>query len=152
MGFPEKSQGPINVIFPRGEHSFLGFHTFNVIGSGILANRTTPPTGQPTGVGSGGVPEVSATYSATGIYRIRFPVAKGGTISASVTSSSGYQFDPYLVDVSYPSGSAELHIKRNGGTGVITPQASGSLGFMPTGTRVDLQFFVAPASDGITAF
>lgn len=153
MSFGQKPQGPANFFFPKGENGVFGVHKFNVIGSGIFGNRFVPPTGMPTGVGSGGVPEVTATYVATGVYDIRFPPTKEVDVSASVSSSSGYWFDAYVNNLSPISGSAQLEITRNSGpSGISVLQASGFRGFMPTGSAVRLSFFAAPCADGITAF
>jgi hypothetical protein len=153
MSFGQKPQGPANFFFPKGENAVAGVQVFNVVGSGLFGNRFVPPTGMPTGVGSGGVPEVSATYVATGIYDIRFPATNHVDIKASVSSSSGYWFDAYVNNQSGPSGSAQLEIVRNAGpSGISVLQASGFRGFLPTGTKVMLDFFAAPYRDGITQF
>ena len=157
MSFGHKPQGTLNAFFPKGEMAALGVHTLNVIGSGIFANKTVPPTGVPTGVGSGGVPEVSATYVATGIYSIKFPSTKSVDVDAWVSSTSGYNFDAYVNNVNGVSGTAQLEIVRSSSGGTIATgapviQASGFLGFLPTGTKVNLQFFAAPVADGITVY
>ncbi len=150
MSFGQKPQGPLNTFLPKGQGGAFGVHSFNVVGSGIFGNRNVPPTGMPTGVGSGGVPEVTATYIATGIYDIRFPPTFDGNISAAVSSSSGYNFSAYVNNQSFPSGSAQLEIVRDAGPSGINPlQASGFRGFLPTGTKVALSFFAAPTADGI---
>ena len=153
----EFQQGPVRSWFPKGENALIGVHTLNVIGSGIFGEKTVPPTGTPTGVHSAGVPDVSATYLATGLYDIRFPTCKSVDILAKVSSASGYNFNAYVNSQSGPSGSALLEITRDsaagGGTGVQNPiQASGFRGFLPTGTKVMLQFFAAPTSDGLTSY
>ena len=155
MSFGHKPQGPLKTFFPKGEDGAMGVQVFNVIGSGIFGIKTVPPNGVPTGVGSGGVPEVSATYVATGIYSIKFPSTKSVDIDAWVSSSSGFNYDAYVNGVNGVSGTAQLEIVRAApggtiGTGVSPIMASGFLGFLPTGTKVMLQFVAAPIADGIT--
>ncbi len=150
MSFGQKPQAPLNTFAPKGQQGIFGVHSFNVGGSGIFANRNVPPTGLPTGVGSGGVPEVTATYIATGIYSLTFPKTFDGNISASVSSTSGINFDAYVNNQSFVSGIAQLEIVRNSGPSGVNPiQASGFTGFLPTGTKVSLSFFAAPVADGI---
>lgn len=153
MSLGQKPQGPLNTFLPKGGQGAFGVHSFNVIGSGIFGDRNVPPTGMPTGVGSGGVPEVTATLTGTGLYSLTFPKTFDGNISAAVSSSSGYQFDAYVNNQSFPSGTAQLEIVRNSGPSGINPiQASGFRGFMPTGTKVSLSFFAAPVANGITSY
>lgn len=155
-----KPQGPLKTWFPKGENGLYGVHTLNVIGSGIMANRTVPPTGLPTGANSAGVPEVSVTYLATGVYSIRFPPIRSVDIDVSVSSSSGYLFHGQVNNQAGPSGSGQLEITRLGAPGVVSSglasanliQASGFLGFLPTGTKVMLQFYGAPTTDGLTSY
>lgn len=148
-----KTQGPLKTWFPKGENAILGVHTFNVIGSGIFGEKTVPPTGTPTGVSSAGVPGVTATYVATGVYSIRFPSVRSVDIKASVSSSSGYAFDGYVNNQNGVSGSAQLEIVRNSGPSGVNPiQASGFLGFLPTGSKVMLTFYAAPTTDGLTSY
>lgn len=150
MSLGQKPQGALNTFLPKGQGGAFGVHSFNVVGSGIFGNRNVPPTGMPTGVGSGGVPEVTATYVATGVYSIRFPPTFDGNISAAVSSSSGYHFSAHVNNQSFPSGSAQLEIVRVGSaSGINLIQASGFRGFLPTGTKVSLSFFAAPVADGI---
>lgn len=152
-----KPQGPLKTWLPKGQNAILGVQTFNVIGSGIFANRTVPPTGLPTGANSGGIPEVSATYLATGLFDIRFPPIRSVDISAQVSSSSGLNFDAYVNNQSGPSGSAQLEIVRapaaaGGASGLNPIQASGFRGFIPTGSKVMLTFYGAPTTDGLTSY
>ncbi len=139
----QKPQGPLNTFLPKGQGGAFGVHSFNVVGSGIFGNRNVPPTGMPTGVGSGGVPEVSATYVGTGVYSLRFPKSFDGNISASVSSSSGYNFTAHVNELSFPSGSAQLEIVRHapaagGASGANLIQASGFHGFLPCSISVRL--------------
>jgi len=163
--FGESPQGPFNAFFPKGENSAFGVHNLNVIGSGIFGNRSPANLGTlsgsstglvpATGVGSGGVPGVTATYVATGIYSIRFPPTKSVNISPYVSSSSGYNFQGVVNNLSPVSGSAQLEITRIGApgtTGFNPIQASGFTGYLPTGTVVQLSFFASPASDGISTY
>jgi hypothetical protein len=153
MSLGQKPQGPLNTFLPKGQGAAFGVHSFNVVGSGLFSNRNVPPTGMPTGVGSGGVPEVTATYIATGIYSITFPKTFDGNISAAVSSSSGFNYDAYVNNQSFPSGTAQLEIVRNSGPSGVNPiQASGFLGFLPTGSKVSLSFFAAPTANGITSY
>jgi hypothetical protein len=152
-----KPQGPLKTWFPKGENAILGVHTFNVIGSGIFARRTVPSTGLPTGANSAGIPEVSATYLATGIYDIRFPPIRSVDISVEVSSSSGYLYKGQANNQSGPSGSAQLELVRlpaaaGGSSGYHLIQASGFLGFLPTGSKVMLTFYGAPTTDGLTSY
>jgi hypothetical protein len=158
--FGETPQGPFNTFFPKGQNASFGVHQLRAIGSGIFGNRTPAfmafqsgaSTGLvvATGVGSGGVPGVSATLLATGIYDIRFPPTKSVDINAQVYSSSGYRFSASINNLSGPSGSAQLELVRQQPTGG-TAQPSGQ-GFLPTGSVVALSFFAAPVTDGITTF
>ena len=157
MSFGQSNQGPANFFFPKGENGVFGVHVLQVVGSGIFGNRNVPPTGLPTGFGSGGVPDVSATYLGTGIFDLRFPVTNHVDISPTVSSQSGYLFHAQANDVSGPSGSAQLQITRLGTpggapSGYSPLQASGFGGFLPTGTRVMLSFFAAPNRNGLTEF
>lgn len=162
--FGEKSQGPLNAFFPKGENAAFGVHRLNAIGSGIFGTRSPAfmslqsgvSTGfvQATGIASGGVPDVSATYLATGVYDIRFPPTKSVDINAQVYSSSGMRFAASIQNINGVSGSCQLEITRllpsPSGVGAITT-ASG-LGYLPTGSTVALSFFAAPNSDGLTGF
>jgi len=163
--FGESPQGPANFFFPKGENGVFGVHNLNVIGSGIFGNRTPgfmafqsgASTGfvPATGVGSGGVPGVTATYVSTGIYAIRFPPTKSVNIAPVVNSSSGYNFQAVVNNLSGASGSAQLEITRigaPGATGFNPIQASGFTGYLPTGTVVALSFFASPATDGIGGY
>lgn len=163
--FGESPQGPFNAFFPKGENAVFGVHNLNVIGSGIFGNRTPAAmafqsgasTGlvPATGVGSGGVPGVTATYVSTGIYSIRFPPTKSVNIAPFVSSSSGYNFQAVINNISPVSGSAQLEISRfnaPGQTGFNPIQASGFTGYLPTGSVVQLSFFASPASDGIATY
>jgi hypothetical protein len=152
MSLGQKPQGPLRTWEPKGVNGIVGVHTLNVIGSGIFGNRTVPPTGLPTGVGSFGVPGVSATFSATGVFQIRFPPVQAVDIRADVSSISGYMYNAQVQNQSGPSGSAELHIQRLGPPGTVSTglpdsrliQASGFLGFIPTGSKVMLTFTASP--------
>lgn len=154
----EFQQGPVRSWFPKGENALVGAHTFNVIGSGLFGQKTVPPTGTPTGVHSAGVPDVSATYVATGQYEIRFPPCKSVDIDVAVSAGSGYMFHGQMQNQSGPSGSALLQITRLSsagnfaGSGFDPLQASGFRGFIPTGAKVMLQFYAAPTSDGLTSY
>lgn len=158
--FNEFQQGPVRSWFPKGQNAIAGVHVFNVIGSGIFGNRTVPPTGVPTGVASGGVPEVSATFLSTGIFDVRFPPNRYVDIRADVSSLSGYMYNAQVQNQSGPSGSAQLHIQRLGPPGTVSTglpdnrliQASGFLGFIPTGSKVMLTFLASPTSDGLTSY
>lgn len=160
----ESPQGPFNSFFPKGQNAVFGVHNLNVIGSGIFGNRTPAAmafqsgasTGlvPATGVGSGGVPGVTATYVSTGIYSIRFPPTKSVNIVPVVNSQSGYNFQAAMNNLSPASGSAQLEITRVGAagqTGFNPIQASGFGGYLPTGTTVALSFYAAP-QDGIVTY
>jgi len=160
--FGEKYQGPFNAFFPKGQNAAFGVHSLRAIGSGVIGTRTPAfmafqsgaSTGlvPATGIASGGVPDVSATLLATGVYDIRFPPTRSVDINAQVYSSSGFAFHAAVNNISGPSGSAQLELRRvfNNGTGVITT-ASGQ-GFLPTGSTIALSFFAAPNSDGLVNF
>jgi hypothetical protein len=160
--FGENQQGPGNFYFPKGENAAWGVHQIRIIGSGIpglrspafMAFQSGASTGlvQPTGVGSGGVPGVTATLTGTGVYSLRFPPTKSVDINARVYSSSGYAFQAQVNNLSGPSGSAQLEINRvfNQGTGVLT--APSGQGFLPTGSVIALDIFGAPANDGVILF
>lgn len=158
MSLAQKPQGPVRTWEPKGADSVIGVHTFNVVGSGIFGNRIVPPTGLATGVASFGVPEVSATYVATGIYEVRFPPCQHVDIRANVSSSSGYMYNAQVQNQNGPSGSAQLHIQRLGPPGTVSTglpsanliQASGFLGFIPTGSKVMLDFLAAPNVNSTT--
>lgn len=163
--FGESPQGEFNAFFPKGQNSVYGVHNLNVIGSGIfgirsparMAFQSGASTGlvPATGVGSGGVPDVSATYVATGIYSIRFPPTKSVNIQPFISSSSGYNFQGVVNNLAPASGSAQLEITRvgaPGATGFNPIQASGFTGYLPTGTVVQLSFFASPNSDGIATY
>lgn len=162
MSLGQKPQGQLNSFLPKGNGAIVGVHNLRAIGSGIFGNQTPAiqtATGllNPTGVGSGGIPEVSATYVSTGLFALRFPPTKSVDINAAVSSSSGYNFQAQVNSQSGPSGSAQLEIVRlgsaGGGASGLNPiQASGFTGFLPTGTQVKLTFFAAPVTDGITSF
>ena len=158
--FGESPQGDLNAFFPKGENSCFGVQKFNIIGSGVpgqrspafMALQSGASTGlvQAPGVGSVGIPGVSAPLTGTGVYSIRFPPTKSVDISAQVYSSSGFQFTAAVNNLSGPSGSAQVEITRQVGSGSITT-ASG-LGFLPTGSAIALSFFAAPNNDGIVLF
>jgi len=163
--FGETPQGPANFFFPKGENAAFGVHNLNVIGSGIFGNRSPAfmafqsgaSTGQvqPTGIGSGGVPGISATYVGTGIYSLKFPPTKSVNFIPAVSSSSGYNFQAVVNNIASSSGSAQLEVTRvsaPGQTGFNPIQASGFTGYLPTGTVVQLAVFAAPNNDGIILF
>jgi hypothetical protein len=158
--FGESPQGPLNALFPKGQRAAFGVHQLRAIGSGLFG--ITSPARQAfqsgastglvvaTGPGSGGVPEVTATLTSTGIYRIAFPPTRSVDISAQVYSSSGSRFAAAINNLGSTSGTAQLEITRLSPTGG-TAQPSGQ-GFLPTGSTVALSFFAAPASDGIVTY
>ena len=160
--FAEKPQGPLNAFFPKGENAAFGVHRFNAIGSGVFGQRTPAfmafqsgaSTGlvPATGIASGGVPDVSATLLATGIYDVRFPPTKSVDINAQVYSSSGYRFAAAIQNLNGVSGSCQVEVSRilSSPTQVIT-SASG-LGFIPTGSTLALSFFACPNSDGLVGY
>lgn len=158
--FGENPQGQLNAFFPKGENSVFGVHQLRMMGSGLVSFRVPPAmafqsgasTGlvQATGVGSGGIPGVTATLTGTGVYSLRFPPTKSVDISAQVYSSSGYQFNAAINNLSGPSGSAQLEITRQIGSGAITTPSG--QGFIPTGSVVALSFFAAPNNDGVILF
>lgn len=153
----KSSTSQFNTFLPKGQNSVYGVHVLQCIGSGIFAVRTVPPTGLPTGASSGGVPEVTATLVSTGLYDIRFPATKSVDIIPAVSSSSGFNFSAYVNNQSGPSGSAQLEITRDssaagGASGVNLIQASGYRGYIPTGSKVMLQFFAAPTNDGLQGY
>lgn len=163
--FGESPQGPFNAFFPKGEDGVFGVHNFNVIGSGIFGNRTPAfmafqsgaSTGQvlATGIGSGGVPGLTATYVGTGVYSLRFPPTKSVNMIPAVSSSSGYNFQAVVNNLAPASGSAQLEITRigsPGSTGFNPIQASGFGGYIPTGSVVQVAVFAAPHNDGVLLF
>jgi hypothetical protein len=163
--FGESPQGPFSAFFPKGENSVFGIHNLNVIGSGIFGNRSPAAmafqsgasTGlvPATGVGSGGVPGLTATLISTGIYSLRFPPTKSVNMIPAVSSSSGYNFQAVINNMSPASGSAQLEITRvgaPGATGFNPIQASGFTGYVPTGSVVQIAVFASPANDGIILF
>jgi hypothetical protein len=164
-GFGESPQGPLNTFFPKGENAAFGVQSFNVIGSGIFGVRTPAfmafqsgaSTGQvqATGIGSGGVPGITATLIGTGVYSLRFPSTKSVGFIPAVSSSSGYNFQAVVNNVNGVSGSAQLEITRVGApgqTGFNPIQASGFTGYLPTGTVVNLGVYAAPNNDGVILF
>lgn len=163
--FGESPQGPFNAFFPKGQNSVFGVHNLNVIGSGLFGNRSPANLGTlsgsstglvpATGVGSGGVPGVTATLVSTGIYSIRFPPTKAVNMIPAVSSSSGYNFQAVINNLAPGSGSAQLEITRIGApgtTGFNPIQASGFTGYLPTGSVVQLAVFAAPSVDGIVPY
>jgi hypothetical protein len=156
--FGEKPQGPFNAFFPKGQNAVFGVHQLRAIGSGVFGNRTPAfmafqsgaSTGlvPATGISSGGVPDVSATYISTGMYAISFPPTKSVDINVQVYGSSGYQYRPAINNLFGPSGTAQLEISRNLPTGT-TPSGAG---YLPSGTIVALSFFAAPVSNGLEGF
>ena len=163
--FGESPQGPFNAFFPKGQNSVFGVHNLNVIGSGIFGNRTAAAqafqsgasTGlvPATGVGSGGVPGLTATLVSTGIYSLRFPPTKAVNMIPAVSSSSGYNFQAVVNNLSPASGSAQLEITRvgnPGSTGFNPIQMSGFGGYIPTGSVVQIAVFAAPNVDGIVPY
>jgi hypothetical protein len=161
-GFGESPQTILNSFAPKGTNAIFGVHVLRAVGSGIFGIQTPAiqtATGllNPTGIGSGGIPGVSATLVSTGLYSLQFPTAKHVDISAVVSSSSGYNFNAYVNNQSGPSGTAQLEIVRDasaagGASGLNLIQASGFRGFLPTGTQVKLSFYAAPNIDGFTSF
>lgn len=148
MSLGQKPQGPLRSFFPKGQNSVLGVHNLVAIGSGMFAKQFANTTGLPTGLNSGGVPEVSATLIATGVYDVRFPSTKSVDVVAQVYGSSGYRYSAAVNNLYGPSGSFQLELTRL----VPTTITASGYGFIPTGSKVALWFYAAPTSDGLTSY
>jgi hypothetical protein len=158
--FGEQNQGPFNAFFPKGENSAFGVHQIRFIGSGVPGLQSPARQGGisgvstglilATGINSGGVPGVTATLLATGIYDIRFPPTKSVDINAQVYGSSGYRFVAAVNNLNGVSGSAQIEVTRLVPTlGAATPSGQG---YLPTGSVLALSFFAAPNSDGLVGY
>ena len=132
--FAASSQYPLNVVGPKGQNAFVGMQSVYFTG----------PTGL---VGTSyGIPGVSVSRSAsvgTGVYDITFPSARDVRIIPGLQCPSGHAYHANVARLSPVSGTAQLHLTRQMGTGVTLPlQPQNPV----TGAVVNLMFFVSPVT------
>jgi hypothetical protein len=140
MGFPEQQQFPLNAVGPKGQHAFVGM-------AKMFFNGATGLVSGPTSAGTFfGIPGISATRRATGIYPIAFPKARSVDIIAGVQAPTGQPYSVNVSQVNAASGTAIVEVSRmavgNAATGA--PSLFAALHNPVSGTYVNLLFFVAP--------
>ncbi len=143
MGLPEQAQFPLNAVGPKGQHAFVGV-------AKMFFNGATGLVSGPTSAGTFfGIPGISATRRATGIYPIKFPAVRALDIIPGVQAPTG---QPYVVNISSlnpTSGTAIVEVTRMEAR-TVTTGSSPSMYAAPqnpaSGTYVNLFFFASPVA------
>lgn len=129
--FDQNGQFPLNMVGPRGEGAFLGLE--RMFFAGQTGNVSTMY----------GVPNTTATRTATGVYTIQHPSCMAADIIPSVQAPSGMYFQANIVSHNSVSGVAVMHF-FNEASNTGSASGFGQLINPPTGTQVKLQFYVSP--------
>lgn len=132
----EIEQFPLNVVGPKGPHSFFGSHQGWFSGTTGMVST------------SYGIPGVTIGRTRTGVYTVKFPPIQHVSIHPALQVPSGSAYDVHVkglsgaVEVVGKSGYAEVHISRQSpsGIGLNMPQNP------PTGTVLDLLFHASTSS------
>lgn len=132
--FAESAQFPLNAVGMRGEGAFLGMERMFFQGQTGLVSTMY------------GIPGVSATRTATGVYQIAHPPCVAADIIPSVQAPSGLFFQCNVESSNSRSGIATIKFFQEA---AATNASSGYGTAMnpPTGTQVKLLFFVSPYSE-----
>ncbi len=130
-GFDQNGQFPLNMVGPRGEGAFLGLERMFFQGQTGLVSTMY------------GVPNTTATRTATGVYTIQHPSCVEADIIPSVQAPSGMYFQANIISHNARSGLAVMQIFQEA-AGTFASSGYGQLINPPTGTQVKLQFYVNP--------
>ncbi len=131
--FAESAQFPLNAVGMRGEGAFLGMERMFFQGQTGLVSTMY------------GIPGVSATRTATGVYTIAHPPCVAADIIPCVQAPSGMFFATNVESSNSRSGIATIKFFAESST-----NAASGFGLAmnpPTGTQVKLLFFVSPYSE-----
>ena len=131
-GFDQNGQFPLNMVGPRGEGAFLGLERMFFQGQTGLVSTMY------------GVPNTTATRTATGVYTIQHPSCVDADIIPSVQAPSGMYFQANITSHNAKSGVAVLQIFNESPNQTGAASGFGQLINPPTGTQVKLQFYVNP--------
>ena len=134
FGFAEGSQFPLNAIGTRGEGAFLGIERMFFQGQTGLVSTMY------------GIPGVSATRTATGVYTIQHPSIVAADIIPGVQAPSGMYFQVNVSSHNAGSGTAVLQFFQEAQGPSMVASGFGQLMNPPTGTQVKLLFFCSPYS------
>lgn len=126
-------QFPLNAIGTRGEGAFLGLERMFFQGQTGLVSTMY------------GIPGVTATRIATGIYNIRHPSIVAADIIPGVEAPSGMYFQANVVNHNAQSGTADIHFFNEAQPSILN-SGYGQYINPPTGTQVKLLFFCSPYS------
>lgn len=141
MGLPDQPQFPLNVVGPRGQHAFVGM-------AKMFFNGATGLVSGPTSAGTFyGIPGISATRRATGVYPIKFPPARNLEIIPGVQAPTGNGLMVNISELNAVSGTAILQLTRMAAQ--TTPTGSSPSLFQQhvnpsSGTYVNMLWFCAP--------
>lgn len=133
FGFTESAQFPLNAVGTRGEGAFLGIERMFFQGQTGLVSTMY------------GIPGVSATRTATGVYTIQHPSIVAADIIPGVQAPSGMFFQANVASHNSLSGTAVLHFFNEAQPSIVS-SGFGQLINPPTGTQVKLLFFCSPYS------
>lgn len=133
FGFTEQAQFPMNAVGTRGEGAFLGLERMFFSGQTGLVSTMF------------GIPGVSATRTATGVYTIQHPSIVAADIIPGVQAPSGLYFQANIASHNAQSGTAVLHFFQEA-VPTLANSGFGQLMNPPTGTQVKLLFFCSPYS------
>jgi hypothetical protein len=129
-----------------GQNTFKALASFQVATGGLPAvGRIIASGGTPTGIpATAAFPGFGATLVGPGLYAISFPPFQNGTINPVVSAPS---MAPVVASWLYQRGFTQSGIARlqvGVGSGITN---------LPTGSVVDLEFWVAPRNDqGLVRF
>jgi hypothetical protein len=143
MGLPEQAQFPLNMVGPKGQHAFIG-------SAKMFFNGATGLVSGPTSAGTFyGIPGISATRRATGVYPIKFPAVKELTIIPGVQAPTGQPYQVNISQINPTSGTAIIEVTRMEARTVPTGSVA-SMYAAPhnpvSGTVVNLMFIASPVA------
>lgn len=135
----DHAQFPLNAVGPSGQHAFLGVHRVFFTGStGLIGTMY-------------GVPGITATRVATGVYRFKHDVCRNIDIIPGVEGPTGtaYQINiPVASKGDGSSGAFDVHLMQTKNYGFGTGIASGALEPQnpATGTALKLLMYGSPVT------
>lgn len=138
IGFNNTPQTPMNAAGVFGQRPFEALASFQVGTGGMPSVGRIIPSGggQPTGIPAiAGFPGFAATLVGPGTYDITFPPFQNGTINPIMAHPSGGAMSAQFMYNRGDTGSGVAKLVTRTGSGV---------GAAPSGTRIDLQFYVSP--------
>lgn len=140
-------QNPANVGGLLAPHGFFAPARIHITATGGIVGTAygLPNTATPPASGAPGFPGMGVTCLPNGIYDVIHPPARFTQVWPSVQSSSGTSFEATVVrDKTNPyTGIARLAVVNGSGAAAV----------LPSGSVIDLLFFVSPSSTpGITPF